>query len=142
MDKEEILICKSFEIECPNNKPIRFERRRDCYHDHKTGLEWSLDNIDSELDWDDAISTCTVLGCGWRLPTIQELLTLVDYTKHNPATKMPGMKPRYYWSSNVDTHYMGYTWHVNFHKGGVSSHYKGIRHYVRYVRGTPHVPRT
>jgi hypothetical protein len=41
----------------------------------------------------------------WRLPTIEELLTLVDRTRHHPAINtdaFPSCKGGWYWSSTVD----------------------------------------
>ena len=57
-------------------------------HDHQTGLEWSA-GIIGESSWTDAqklAAGCTLLGKrDWRLPTVQELLTLVDYERCDPA---------------------------------------------------------
>src|SRR5450755_647914 len=35
--------------------------------------------------WTNAKSYCTSLGGGYRLPTAKELLTIVDFSKSNPA---------------------------------------------------------
>ena len=70
----------------------------------------------------------------WRLPTIQELLTLVDYTKSNPASKLKDTKSNYYWSS---TTYFGYTsdaWVVYFGNGTQYLRDKSNSFYVRCVR--------
>lgn len=122
------------EIEYTNNKPVRFERREDCYHDHKTGLEWSLDNISKELTWHNALSACTTLGYGWRLPTIQELLTLVEYEKSKPAAMLPNMRSFYYWSATIYDCYADDAWVVDFSYGNGFWYYKFNDYYVRAVR--------
>ena len=51
--------------------------------DSVTQLEWQDDAIGSEVTWEGAISNCeslTLDGGVWRLPNINELKTLVDYT--------------------------------------------------------------
>ncbi len=56
--------------------------------DARTGLEWSADII-GEANWADAkklVSGCRLLGMSdWRLPTVQELLGLIDYSRCDPA---------------------------------------------------------
>lgn len=114
---------------------MRFEKREDCYLDTETGLEWSLGNY-GPMTWEEAIKFCTGLGDGWRLPTMQELLSLVDYSRYNPATELPGMVSSSYWSS---TTYAGSTdsaWVVYFNYGDDYWGDKSYNYYVRAVRGT------
>lgn len=115
---------------------MRFRKRTDHYFDTETGLEWSLENLGLLL-WQEAIDACKNLGNGWRLPTIQELLTLVDYTLIDPATELPGIVPSFYWSSTFFGNDHFYPWFINFDDGhdgwdGKTNHYK-----VRAVRGGP-----
>jgi hypothetical protein len=65
--------------------------------DHETGLVWELSPAATELHWFQAVEHCYVrtvgqdprIGdqqrLGWRLPTAEELLTLVDLTQADPA---------------------------------------------------------
>jgi len=49
----------------------------------------------------------------WRLPTIQELFTLVDYSRCNPAidtTIFPNTEASSYWSSTAYAHNPNYAW--------------------------------
>ena len=71
----------------------------------------------------------------WRLPTIQELKSIVDYTKCNPATKLEGIKSEFYWSSSPSVSGSSGAWGVNFY-GGFDYYYgtKGYNYYVRCVR--------
>jgi hypothetical protein len=69
----------------------------------------------------------------WRLPTREELLTLVDDTKYNPAIN-PIFKcePAGYWTSTPYAYYpTDYAWVVGF-SGGVTYGYD--RYNINYVR--------
>lgn len=70
----------------------------------------------------------------FRLPTVQELLSIVDYTKYNPATNLEGMKSAAYWSSTSDVSDLTFAWGVCFYHGYDSVGYDGHNHYVRCVR--------
>ena len=70
----------------------------------------------------------------WRLPTILELLSIVDYTKCNPATNLDGIKPEFYWSSSPSVSDSSLAWVVYFGYGSDDSNDKSNSNYVRYVR--------
>jgi hypothetical protein len=76
----------------------------------------------------------------WRLPTIGELVSIVDYfipnTNPNPAidtTFFPGTKTSYsYWASTYSV--LG-GWNVNYYNGNPNSWFMDTDYYVRCVRG-------
>lgn len=70
----------------------------------------------------------------WRLPTIQELKSIVDYTKYNPATNLKDIKSSHYWSSTSCAIDSSSAWDVGFYYGGDYEGYKGGSRYVRCVR--------
>jgi hypothetical protein len=113
---------------------MRFEERKDCFYDNETGLEWSLETYDRR-SWQDAIHACLAFGNGWKLPTIHELITLIDYEKINPATDLPKMEADYYWSSSTSMYYRDYAWLVDFDDGYVYYHHKTYHYRIRCVRG-------
>ena len=56
----------------------------------------------------------------WRLPTAEELRSLVDYGKFNPAintTVFPSAPSSYIWSGSPDTTNLNLAWVVNFNDG-------------------------
>jgi Protein of unknown function (DUF1566) len=58
--------------------------------DRETGLVWKRSPTSAvRVSWSDAISDCeheTVANrLGWRLPSMQELMSLIDLTQSNPA---------------------------------------------------------
>lgn len=111
----------------------RFEQREDCYYDTETGLEWSLENY-GPMSWEQAVEFCKKLY-GWKLPTIQMLLTLVDHRRFNPATALPDMVPSDYWSSTTYAFNTGLAWLVDFRNGYDDWRHKSNGYYVRAVRG-------
>jgi hypothetical protein len=95
--------------------------------DCETGLVWERSPDRSELDWFSARSHCInlVLGNrkGFRLPTIQELVSLVDPTQSNPA--LPAGHPFltvlsfHYWSATTYADNTSEAWVVDFDNGNV-----------------------
>jgi len=58
--------------------------------DRETGLVWERSPVSAlGIGWFDAVSACESLivvnRLGWRLPSVQELTSLVDPTQSNPA---------------------------------------------------------
>ena len=70
----------------------------------------------------------------WRLPSIKELLTLVDYTKINSASGLTDTLPNYYWSSTTYAGNTNYAWGVYFSTGYTLYSNKTYDGYVRCVR--------
>jgi hypothetical protein len=52
--------------------------------DTKTKLTWERSWTDL-LTYEGASDRCAKLGGGWRLPTVKELFTIVDYTAPQPG---------------------------------------------------------
>ena len=75
---------------------------------------------------------------GWRLPTVEELASLVDPTQMNPA--LPSGHPfinvqsGYYWSSTTNVNDSSYAWYVYFNDGNVYGDDKSDYYYVWCVR--------
>ena len=97
--------------------------------DHETGLVWEKSPSTTSTDWFTAVRVCTsqTLGNrkGWRLPTIQELASLVDQTNSGPAlpTSHPfvnvSLAPEGYWSATTDAGNLGLAWGVEFNTGDI-----------------------
>ncbi len=108
--------------------------------DLRTGLMWedSYHSKETKITHPRAIAYCEHLKLGgytdWRLPTIQELLTLVDYTKEEPAIlgAFDNVDDEgFYWTSTIVAGEDDEYWGVNF-KHGESS--RAAEYYDRYVR--------
>jgi hypothetical protein len=94
------------------------------------------------MPWRDAMEFCRSLTTAgyndWRLPTLRELASLVDYstTPTIDAKAFPDTKPRVYWSSSTNAYYPENAWRVHFYYGSVYSYgrHKSHDYYVRAVR--------
>jgi Protein of unknown function (DUF1566). len=57
--------------------------------DETTNLTWQQITDKNIMNWNEAIDYCRKLNIGnytnWRLPTIHELKSLVNYSKYDPA---------------------------------------------------------
>ena len=70
----------------------------------------------------------------WRLPTVKELLTLVDYSKVYPASILKDTFSEYYWSSTTSAEHKGSAWFVLFTGGHINCYSKKYNLYVYCVR--------
>ncbi len=92
--------------------------------DTSTGLMWQQQACSSTQTWEQALAYCEGLNLGghtdWRLPTIKELRSLVDYSRYNPAintTYFPNAAASWYWSSTTGAHGTYFAWVVGFGLG-------------------------
>lgn len=138
-------------------KARSYSRNGDVVTDNVTGLEWQ-DDVDSvQKPWvtqanydagnyddtsgDTATTYCSDLSLddgGWRLPTIEELETLRDLGRYNPAVTegvFQHISSDYYWSSTTNANYTSLAWFVVFNYGYSNYYSKGSSNYVRCVRG-------
>lgn len=98
-------------------------------------LEWQADVPDRTFTWAEAKEYAASLGDGWRLPTIKELLTLVDYEKYKPACSVfPNCPQDTFWSSSAYSGVATSAWGVFFDFGNVYSSGVGNTYRVRCVR--------
>jgi len=122
----------------------RFDIRADIVLDRSTGLEWSRENVPGgRMNWAAAKDACSKLTLGghadWRLPTIRELLTLVDYERHEPAIDTDAFKceAAYYWTSTPAAYSPGESaWLVYFGSGGAGWGGRDGSGFVRAVRAS------
>ena len=127
--------------------PERFElvMGGDAVLGKETGLTWTRDaNLDEDKTWFDAVYSCRNLTIGnrmgWRLPTVEELSTLLDLSQ--PAPKLPqghpfiNVKFSKYWSSTPYEGLSSYAWAVSTSDVPVSTNIdKSSPSYVWPVRG-------
>jgi hypothetical protein len=127
-------------ISAPPAAAVRFELIGKIVRDHTTNLEWTQGNVvDSRVSWKEATAACEKLeleGGGWRLPTIQELLSLVDYERFDPAiAPVFECRPNYYWTATPYAPSPGdCAWLVYFDAGGADWSDRHGGGFVRAVR--------
>lgn len=111
--------------------------------DTTTGLMWQQGEAGTQKTWKEAIDYCKALGLAghndWRLPTRNELESIVDTRYHDPCidrTKFPGAMSSGYWSSNTNAINPDYAWNIYFSDCSVCNGYKLNKfYYVRAIRG-------
>ncbi|MGD9971511.1 MAG: alpha/beta fold hydrolase [Desulfatirhabdiaceae bacterium] len=110
--------------------------------DSSTGLTWQQETPDNAMTWKNALAYCEGLSLGghsdWRLPTINELRSLVDYSRYNRAintTYFPDTAASWYWSSTTYASNTYLAWFVDFSYGYGNKYNKSNNYYVRAVRG-------
>lgn len=121
-------------------------RSGEIVSDNASGLQWQDDSAvrGGQNSWAEAISYCEKLTLGdyrdWRLPNKKELLSIVDYSLHDPAldtTVFLNISP-YDFRYPSSTTYASSTddvWFVNFSTGRMDTYPKGWGTNFRCVRG-------
>ncbi len=116
-------------------------------HDTKTGLIWqqTLGDPSGGSSWSAAAGYCsslTLAGLSWRVPSVKELMTLVDFTvvasgsaASIDAAAFPNTPATGFWSSSPLAGGPSYAWNVSF-GSGFSSYYGVVSdaYRVRCVR--------
>ena len=97
-------------------------------------LEWQAKDDGNRRSLRDSIIYAITLGDGWRLPTIEELISIVDYNTHSPACKIDSCRSSFYWSGSPYTPNSLNAWIVDFYNGYVDGYGKDNHYYVRCVR--------
>jgi hypothetical protein len=131
----------------------------ECVKDNITGLTWEgkptsgtriatatytnfgYNNASDASAYVTAVNSAAGL-CGysdWRLPTVDELQTLVDYSVAYPgptidSTWFPNTQPYYYWTATIYAGDTSSAWLVDFYKGYVGYASGAITVHVRLVR--------
>ena len=109
--------------------------------DTKTGLMWQKDHT-GPMSWQDAMNYAESLSLtghdNWRLPTIEEAFTLIDFGKYNPASAFPNMLSKWFWSSSSYAPSSYCAWSVYFGSGYMGHIYKTSGHYIRCVHRKGH----
>jgi hypothetical protein len=74
----------------------------------------------------------------WRLPTMLELMSLIEQQCANPAINasiFPNTDPKYFWTNDVYVDDLSLSWVINFYDGENWARNKGMTFNVRLVRG-------
>lgn len=105
--------------------------------DHKTGLIW-MRQVKTDLTFSQAFEyaerVARETGLAWRVPTIKELYSLLDRSRHNPASAFPDMPSDWFWSSTSLDMRPEFTFHINFEYGFDSNVQLNGRYAARLVR--------
>jgi hypothetical protein len=112
--------------------------------DKQTKLTWQRTPSATMYSWANAKTACAVAGAnlggtGWRVPTIKELQTLIDYSQPYTtalidATAFPATVQDNFWSATPLSGSASMAWYVSFHWGNAANDIATSTFYVRCVR--------
>ncbi|MFO1422246.1 MAG: DUF1566 domain-containing protein [Candidatus Competibacteraceae bacterium] len=125
--------------------------------DVQTGLQWMRCSLGQEwkggtctgeakkYTWQKALDIAAALNRqggyagyrDWRVPTIEELKTLIDPSGSPKINQLafPNTLPLWYWSSSAYANYPTDAWGIHFSSGNDYVGSKSYDHYTRLVRG-------
>ena len=129
---------------CPERFQVLDEFDGAAVFDKETGLVWEKTPDTTARNWSGANFHCNrevTVGSrfGWRLPTVEELASLVDRSQSNPT--LPAGQPfdvqsRTYWSATTNANNNNSAWRVSFFNGLVTRGNKtSMNVFVWCVRG-------
>ncbi|MDA3899082.1 MAG: DUF1566 domain-containing protein [Spirochaetes bacterium] len=112
--------------------------------DNMTGLMWLQSPDSTKRGWRGAITYCEGLDYAshsdWRLPTVNELETLANYSQSALSTWLNGqgftnVQANYYWSSTTYAPSTPHAWYIDMNDGILKGDFnKTQTHYVWPVR--------
>lgn len=120
----------------------RYEIKEGLIFDTKNSLYWQpIEHKDRRNRYNhvDAANRCASLELGgmtWRLPTLKELFSIVEYNRFNPALDKKIFKytyPRYYWSADARGDFSNEAYVVGMKIGSVALSSKVNESFVRCV---------
>jgi hypothetical protein len=129
----------------------RFSEQSECIHDRLTGLLWPrhADLTGNLVSWQQAFESVVQWRADtgkkekilWRLPTINELASLVDCSAHSPALPnghpFTGTQPAY-WSSTTSYFETDWAWVLYLDKGACGVGYKPGKTFSVWPVGITH----
>ncbi|MBP6733691.1 MAG: DUF1566 domain-containing protein [Chromatiaceae bacterium] len=151
----------------PNERYRFLGKDQEIVEDTRTKLQWQRCSLSQvwtgatcageakTYKWDEAQR---IAPAGWRLPTKDELASLVYCSSGDPAywrtalgtpckgayemptiwgAAFPNTPKAWFWSSSPYANDSGHAWYVGFDYGYVYDSYKGSAKYMRLVRGSP-----
>ncbi|SLM31416.1 exported hypothetical protein [Desulfamplus magnetovallimortis] len=108
--------------------------------DIRTGAKWQREDDGVKRTWEDACQYCENLvldgESGWRIPEIEELASIVDYTKYNPSISVDifeNTQSLWYWSGSSDADETDSAWYIDFYNGTIKSFTKSGEYHVRCI---------
>jgi hypothetical protein len=131
-------------IQDPSRFVVLASYNNEAVYDQETGLVWELAPSTTVQTWANAQVGCTNKPVGnrkgWRLPTVQELGSLLDPTVPFPELPLPAGNPftvlgAPYWSGTTVARQTTTVWAVSLFTGNLGTADMSQQFYVWCVRG-------
>lgn len=120
------------------------DNEKEIVTDSTSGLMWQDDNVtkQTKMNFADAKNSCEALKLGgyddWRVPSIEELQTITDYSRFNPAIQKEFINfslDSSYWSSTIYANSIEFAHTVRTHDGSLWGSTILSERDIRCVRG-------
>jgi hypothetical protein len=126
----------------PTGKRFELVENGHAVFDKTTGLVWERRPELSVHSWDDCFEFCRnkeINGKrGWQMPTIKELLTLIDYSQFKPALPaghpFENVRAGFYWSATELMRAPQFAWNVLISGGAINAFFKEDEFFVWALR--------
>ncbi len=142
-------------IALTGNPPVPSSTPR-CIKDNVTNLIWEVKTTDGiqgvnntvtwfgaplYVDQINALNLCGETANDWRMPTLPELLSIVDHDRAIGPVIDPNYFPNtasaYYWTGTQMSNPSNFAWFVKFEDGDVGGYEKTSAYGLRLVRSGP-----
>jgi len=126
---------------CSSLSAVNYEKSINIVIDEKNKLMWQDNN--EVIEYLETFTTAkvycenTILNgyIDWRVPTINELLKIIDVTQKNAIdNKFKYIKPNFYSTSSSFKENTDFVWGVDFQSGKITKKKKIDANYIRCVR--------
>ena len=101
-------------------------------------LIWQKQYSAGKVDWAGALDYCENLEYAgysdWRLPNLNELSSLINYDRYDPASDFPDVTSETFWASTFISYLRNMVLLIDFQDGEWRIDFKENKHYVRCVR--------
>ncbi len=115
-------------IPADNTSPANYTSANGVTLDMVTGLEWQQQDSNVDHNYNGAVDYCSNLTLdgksNWRLPTANELLSIVDFGTFSPAidgSAFPSTESKFYWTATDNNEIDDRRWAFDFNIANDSS---------------------
>ena len=139
------ITCKNKRIKQKNKKQLsstNYSIAPEIVTDQRTGLMWQRNVVEDCFNLEAAKLYAAKLRLGrykdWRVPTKEELLSIVDHSRRGPAIDIevfPNTPSCWFWSVSPNARNSNHAWLVHFVDGDSSYNDVSSCYRVRCVRG-------
>lgn len=127
-DKGRYVRCVSGELEKAEFSIMNADSEQKIVKDPVHNLFWTYTASEQSLSWQEALEHCQKLNYngvhGWRLPSVNELATILDYSISKPASSFPSLEESsspIFWTSTSYQQNIGTAWRISSSTGEVGA---------------------
>lgn len=105
--------------------------------DSFSGLTWEIDYNSTKMTYPDALTHCASKGDGWRIPSVKELASTLNFNYSNPVcdTNYCPDNSEHFWTSTENPDNTSENFLVYFLTSHIRTYNKTETHNIRCVKG-------